>query len=402
MSKKKVVLAYSGGLDTSVAIKWLGDQGYDVYAVCLDVGEGKDLQFVKEKALTVGAVQSYTVDATKEYAEDFVLTALQAHAMYEGKYPLVSALSRPLISKKLVEIANQVGADAVAHGCTGKGNDQVRFEVSIQALNPNLEVIAPVREWGWSRDEEIEYAKTHNIPIPVNLDNPYSVDQNLWGRSCECGVLEDPWATPPEGAYELTVALENTPDVPDYVEIGFEQGVPKTINGQFFELDHLILELNSLAGKHGVGRIDHVENRLVGIKSREVYECPGATTLLKAHKELEDLTLTKEVAHYKPVIEKKVTEMIYDGLWFSPLMPALQAFLKETQKTVTGTVRVKLFKGHAIVEGRKSEFSLYDEKLATYSSDDEFDHGAAVGFIKLWGLPTKVHSMVAKKGVNQL
>ncbi|MCT8137378.1 argininosuccinate synthase [Anaerobacillus sp. CMMVII] len=402
MSKKKVVLAYSGGLDTSVAIKWLGDQGYDVIAVCLDVGEGKDLQFVKEKALTVGAIQSYTVDATKEYAEEFVLTALQSHAMYEGKYPLVSALSRPLISKKLVEIANQVGADAVAHGCTGKGNDQVRFEVSIQALNPNLEVLAPVREWGWSRDEEIEYAKTHNIPIPVNLDNPYSVDQNLWGRSCECGVLEDPWATPPEGAYELTVALEHTPNEPEYVEIGFQQGIPKTLNGKVFNLDSLILELNSIAGKHGVGRIDHVENRLVGIKSREVYECPGAMTLLKAHKELEDLTLTKEVAHYKPVIEKKITEMIYDGLWFSPLMPALQAFLKETQKTVTGTVRVKLFKGHAIVEGRKSEFSLYDEKLATYSTEDEFDHSAAVGFIKLWGLPTKVHSMVAKKGVNQL
>jgi argininosuccinate synthase len=402
MDKKKVVLAYSGGLDTSVAIKWLGDQGYDVIAVCLDVGEGKDLHFIKEKALTVGAIQSYTVDATKEYAEEFVLTALQAHAMYEGKYPLVSALSRPLISKKLVEIANQVGADAVAHGCTGKGNDQVRFEVSIQALNPNLEVLAPVREWGWSRDEEIAYAVEHNIPIPVNLDNPYSVDQNLWGRSCECGVLEDPWATPPEGAYELTVALENTPDVPEYVEIGFCKGVPTTLNGDLYELDNLILELNSIAGKHGVGRIDHVENRLVGIKSREVYECPGATTLLKAHKELEDLTLTKEVAHFKPVIEKKITEMIYDGLWFSPLMPALQAFLKDTQKTVTGTVRVKLFKGHAIVEGRKSEYSLYDEKLATYSSDDEFDHSAAVGFIKLWGLPTKVHSMVSKKGVNQL
>ncbi|OIJ18252.1 argininosuccinate synthase [Anaerobacillus alkalidiazotrophicus] len=402
MSKPKVVLAYSGGLDTSVAIKWIGDQGYDVIAVCLDVGEGKDLDFIKEKALKVGAIQSYTVDAKKEFAEDFVLPALQAHTMYEDKYPLVSALSRPLISKKLVEIANQVGASAVAHGCTGKGNDQVRFEVSIQSLNPDLEVLAPVREWGWSRDEEIEYAKQHNIPIPVNLDNPYSVDQNLWGRANECGILEDPWATPPEGAYELTAPLEETPDEPEIIEIGFEQGVPKTINDKAFELDQLILELNIIAGKHGVGRIDHVENRLVGIKSREVYECPGAMTLLKAHKELEDLTLTKDVAHFKPVVSKKLTEMIYDGLWFSPLMPALQAFLKETQKTVTGTVRVKLFKGHAIVEGRKSEFSLYDEKLATYSTDDEFDHSAAVGFIKLWGLPTKVSSMVTKKGVNQL
>lgn len=400
MSKKKVVLAYSGGLDTSVAIKWLGDQGYDVVAVGLDVGEGKDLDFIKEKALKVGASQSYTIDAKKEFAEEFVLPALQAHAMYENKYPLVSALSRPLISKKLVEIAEQVGATAVAHGCTGKGNDQVRFEVSIQALNPNLEVLAPVREWGWSRDEEIEYAKKNNIPIPVDLDNPYSVDANLWGRANECGILEDPWATPPEGAYEMTVALEDTPDVPETIEIGFHQGVPVTINGTSYELHELILNLNKIAGKHGVGRIDHVENRLVGIKSREVYECPGAMTLLRAHKELEDLTLTKEVAHFKPVISMKLTELIYNGLWFSPLQPALQAFLKETQKSVTGVVRVKLFKGHAIVEGRKSEYSLYDEKLATYTTEDEFDHNAAVGFIKLWGLPTKVHAEVNKKGVK--
>ncbi|WP_432199308.1 argininosuccinate synthase [Anoxybacillus gonensis] len=401
MAKPKVVLAYSGGLDTSVAIKWLQEQGYDVVACCLDVGEGKDLEFVKEKALKVGAVKSYMIDAKEEFANEYALIALQAHALYEGKYPLISALSRPLISKKLVEIAESEGAVAVAHGCTGKGNDQVRFEVSIQALNPNLKVIAPVREWKWSREEEIEYAKQHHIPIPIDLDSPFSIDQNLWGRSNECGILEDPWAAPPEEAYELTTALEHTPNEPDVIEIGFEQGVPKTINGKAYSLAELILQLNALAGKHGVGRIDHVENRLVGIKSREVYECPGAMTLIKAHKELEDLTLVKEVAHFKPIIEQKIAEVIYNGLWFSPLKDALVAFLKETQKNVTGVVRVKLFKGHAIVEGRKSPFSLYDEKLATYTAEDEFDHQAAVGFISLFGLPTKVYSIVnGEKKVN--
>ncbi len=397
MSNPKVVLAYSGGLDTSVAINWIKDQGYDVVACCLDVGEGKDLDFIKSKALTVGAVESYVIDAKEEFAKDYALISLQAHTLYEGKYPLVSALSRPLISKKLVEVAEEVGAVAIAHGCTGKGNDQVRFEVSIQALNPNLKVLAPVREWGWSREEEIEYAKEKNIPIPINLDSPFSIDQNLWGRANECGILEDPWAAPPKDAYDLTVELEDTPNTPEIIEIGFEQGVPVSLDGKLYpELSQLILDLNTLAGKHGIGRIDHVENRLVGIKSREVYECPAAMTLITAHKELEDLTLVKEVAHFKPVIEKKLTELIYEGLWFSPLNQALTAFLKETQKYVTGTVRVKLFKGHAIVEGRKSEYSLYDEKLATYTSDDEFDHNAAVGFIQLWGLPTKVQSIVQK------
>ncbi|PWA11134.1 argininosuccinate synthase [Pueribacillus theae] len=401
MANPKVVLAYSGGLDTSVAIKWLQDKGYDVIALGLDVGEGKDLDFVKEKALKVGAIQSYSINAKKEFAEEYALPVLQAHALYEQKYPLVSALSRPLIAKKLVEIAEQFGAEAVAHGCTGKGNDQVRFEVSIKALNPNLKVLAPVRDWKWSREEEIEYAKANGIPIPIDLDSPYSIDQNLWGRSNECGVLEDPWVTPPEDAYDLTVSIEDAPDTPDIVEIEFEHGVPVSINGIKYELDELILELNALAGKHGVGRIDHVENRLVGIKSREVYECPGAMTLIKAHKELEDLTQPREVAHFKPVIEQKMTELIYNGLWFSPLQKALLAFLKETQKSVTGAVRVKLFKGHAIVEGRKSEYSLYDEKLATYTKEDEFDHDAAVGFVELFGLPTKVHSMVnSKKAVK--
>lgn len=394
---KKVVLAYSGGLDTSVAITWLKDEGYDVVAVCLDVGEGKDLAFVKNKALEVGAIESYMIDAREEFANEYALISLQAHTWYENKYPLVSALSRPLISKKLVEIAEQTGATAVAHGCTGKGNDQVRFEVSIKALNPSLEVIAPVREWSWSREEEIAYAKEKNIPIPINLDSPFSIDQNLWGRANECGILEDPWAAPPEDAYDLTVSLENAPDTADVIKIEFLKGVPISIDGVTYPLHELILILNELAGKHGVGRIDHVENRLVGIKSREVYEIPGAHTLLLAHKELEDITLVKELAHFKPVMEKKLTELIYEGLWFSPLRTALEAFLKETQQYVNGTVRVKLFKGHAIVEGRKSPNSLYNEKLATYTKDDEFNHASAVGFIELWGLPTKVHAMVNKE-----
>lgn len=396
MLNQKVVLAYSGGLDTSVAVQWLKEKGYEVIACCLDVGEGKDLDFVQSKALKVGASKSYVIDAKQEFADEFALLALQSHALYEGKYPLVSALSRPLIAKKLVEIAEQENATAVAHGCTGKGNDQVRFEVSIAALNPSLEVLAPVRDWKWSREEEIEYAKEKGIPVPINLDSPYSIDQNLWGRSNECGVLEDPWAAPPEDAYDLTVSIEEAPDTADTVEITFDKGVPVALDSVPYPLHELIAKLNVLGGKHGVGRIDHVENRLIGIKSREVYECPAAITLLKAHKELEDLTLVKELAHYKPVIEKKMTELIYEGLWFSPLNKALKAFLDESQQFVNGTVRVKLFKGHAIVEGRMSPNSLYDANLATYTKADQFDHDAAVGFIKLWGLPTKVSSMVNK------
>ncbi|HAB7255096.1 TPA_asm: argininosuccinate synthase [Listeria monocytogenes] len=397
MAKEKIVLAYSGGLDTSVAIQWLVESGYEVIACCLDVGEGKNLDFIKEKAITVGASESYTIDAKEEFAEDFALIALQAHAYYEGKYPLISALSRPLISKKLVEVARQEGASAIAHGCTGKGNDQVRFEVAIHALAPDLKVVSPVRDWKWSREEEINYAKEHDIPVPIDLDNPFSIDQNLWGRSNECGVLENPWTTPPEAAYDLTVSLEDAPDTADIVEITFDAGIPISLNGENMSLANLILTLNEIAGKHGVGRIDHIENRLVGIKSREVYECPAAVTLITAHKELEDLTFVREVAHFKPIIEQKISETIYNGLWFSPLTEALVAFLKSTQKFVNGTIRVKLFKGHAIVEGRKSPNSLYDENLATYTSSDTFDQDAAVGFIKLWGLPTKVSAEVNSK-----
>lgn len=398
--KEKIILAYSGGLDTSVAIKWLTDEGYDVIACCLDIGEGKDTAFIKETALQVGASASYAIDAKEEFAQEFALVALQGHTFYEQSYPLVSALSRPLIAKKLVELARTTGATTIAHGCTGKGNDQVRFEVAINALAPDLKIIAPVRQWQWSREEEIAYAKENGIPIPANLDNPYSIDQNLWGRACECGILEDPWATPPAGAYELTTALEYTPDQPDVIELTFEQGIPIALNKEKMSLSQLILTLNQLAGKHGIGRIDHVENRLVGIKSREVYECPGAVTLMQAHKELEDLTFVRELAHFKPLIEQQLGQMIYDGLWFNPLTEALLQFLKSTQIYVNGTVRVKLFKGNIIVEGRKSSNSLYSEELATYTSADTFDQQAAIGFIKLWGLPSKVHAEVQSQQEN--
>ena len=393
MVKEKVILAYSGGLDTSVAITWL-KKDYDVIAVCMDVGEGKDLSFIHEKALKVGAIESHVIDVKDEFAEDYVLVALQGHTFYEQKYPLVSALSRPLISKKLVEIAHQTGATTIAHGCTGKGNDQVRFELAIASLDPSLKVVAPVREWKWSREEEITYAKENNVPIPADLDSPYSVDQNLWGRANECGVLENPWNQAPEDAYDLTVAPEAAPDTPLYVEIDFEAGIPVALDGKKMKLADLILELNDLAGAHGVGRIDHVENRLVGIKSREIYECPGAITLLAAHKEIEDLTLVRELAHFKPIIENELSNLIYNGLWFNPATESLIAYLKQTQAVVNGTAKVKLYKGSATVVARKSTNSLYDESLATYTSADTFDQDAAVGFIKLWGLPSKVHAEV--------
>ncbi|MBZ2147757.1 argininosuccinate synthase [Streptococcus gordonii] len=393
MVKEKVILAYSGGLDTSVAITWL-NKDYDVIAVCMDVGEGNDLDFIHDKALKVGAIESHVIDVKDEFAEDYVLVALQGHTFYEQKYPLVSALSRPLISKKLVEIAHKTGATTIAHGCTGKGNDQVRFEVAIASLDPKLKVIAPVREWKWSREEEINYAKANGVPIPADLDSPYSVDQNLWGRANECGVLENPWNEAPEDAYDLTVAPEAAPDSPAYVNIDFEAGVPVALDGKKMKLADLILELNDLAGQHGVGRIDHVENRLVGIKSREIYECPGAVTLLAAHKEIEDLTLVRELAHFKPIIENELSNLIYNGLWFNPATEALIAYLKSTQQVVNGTAKVKLYKGSVTVVARKSDNSLYDESLATYTSADTFDQDAAIGFIKLWGLPSKVHAEV--------
>jgi argininosuccinate synthase len=391
----KIVLAYSGGLDTSVAIKWLQEKyHYDVVACVLDVGEGKDLSFVQEKALKIGAVQSHIIDVQEEFARDYIAPVLQANALYEGEYPLVSALSRPLIAKKLVEIAHREKAVAVAHGCTGKGNDQVRFDVSIMALDPQLKVVAPVRDDPMSREEAIRYAEKNHIPLPIKLDNPFSIDQNLWGRSCECGVLEDPWAAPPEAAYDWTNSIADAPNQADEITINFNQGIPVAINGQSMPLHQLIISLNEMAAKQGIGRIDHVENRLVGIKSREVYEAPAAMTLIRAHRALEALTLTRDMAQFKPFIEKKFTEIVYEGLWFSPLRIALQSFLSESQKYVSGDVRVKLFKGNIIVVGRKSQHSLYQHDLATYNQDDAFDHSAAVGFIKIYGLPLAVNNKV--------
>ncbi|MFC4735775.1 argininosuccinate synthase [Bacillus daqingensis] len=398
MSKGKVVLAYSGGLDTSVCIKYLQEEyGYEVIALGLEIGEGKDLEALKEKALKVGAEKAVIIDAKELLAEEYLLPALQSNTLYEGKYPLSSALSRPLISKLLVEVAEEEGAVAVAHGCTGKGNDQVRFEVSIQALNPDLEVIAPVREWGMNREEEIEYAKKKGIDVPVNVEKPYSIDANIWGRACEAGVLEDTWAEAPEEAFDWTASIADAPDEPEYVELAFEGGKPVSINGEKKSFVSIIQELNVICGKHGVGRIDHIENRLVGIKAREVYENPGALALINAHKELEFLTLTKEVTQFKTTIEQKFTQLIYDGLWYSPLKDALYGFISETQAQVNGKVKLKLWKGTHTVVARHSENSLYNEGLATYSKGDAFDHHAALGFIKLWGLSTKTYSQVNQK-----
>ncbi len=399
--KDKILLAYSGGLDTSVAIHWLKEKyDCDVVAVTIDVGQAEDLKDIMRRAKAIGAAKSWVIDVKKEFVENYVLPALKANALYEGNYPLSTAIARPLMVSKLVEMAKRVGATSIAHGCTGKGNDQVRFEVSIMALAPDLKIIAPTRDWGMSREDEIEYAKLHRIPIPVTIDKPYSIDESIWGRAIECGVLEDAWVEPPEDIFEWTKGHGNSPDKPEYVEIGFEQGKPTSVNGEPMELLDIIYKLNELAGNHGVGRIDHIENRLVGIKSREVYEAPAALTLIKAHQDLESMVMTKDLLHYKKVVEQHYSDIVYNGLWFSPLKEALDAFVDKTQELVTGSVKLKLFKGSAVVVGRESPYSLYNTALSTYAQGDSFDHSAAKGFIYVWGLPLKVGTMVKANGSN--
>jgi len=392
--REKLVLAYSGGLDTSVAIRWLKDKGYDVVALTIDLGEKKDLTAIQQRALRVGAVAAYVVDGKVPFIRDFVWPALQAGAVYEKEYPLATALGRPLIAAMMVEIARREGAQGIAHGCTGKGNDQVRFDVTTAALAPDLKVVAPVREWGMNRDDEIEYAREHDIEVPATVDSPYSTDENLWGRSIEAGILEDPWAEPPADVYEWTVEPDRAPADATYVEIGFKEGIPITLDGRPVPAVEMVERLNKLGGESGVGRIDHLENRLIGIKSREIYEAPAAVLLLQAHQALEDITLTKDVARFKDLVSQQWAQMVYDGLWFSPLREALYAFVAHTQRHVSGDVRLKLYRGHSMVVGRKAPEQLYRMELATYGRGDQFDQGAAAGFIKLWGLSVRTAAEV--------
>jgi argininosuccinate synthase len=384
---KRIVLAYSGGLETSVAIPWLAEKyGAEIITVTMDLGQGKELDDVRDRAQASGALRAHVLDLREEFAMEFILPALQAGAVYEGRYPLATALGRPLIAKLMVDAAREHKAVAVAHGCTGKGNDQVRFDITFQTLAPDLKIIAPVREWKMSRDEEIAFAAQHGIAVEATKESPYSIDLNLWGRSCEAGVLEDPWDEPPADAYAWTVDPAKAPNEPAYVTIDFEHGKPVSLDGQQLDGVPLIDRLNQLGGQHGVGRIDHVENRLVGIKSRELYEAPAAVILHEAHRELESLCLSKQVQRFKTLVSQEYADIIYNGLWFSAFHQDLFAFVASSQRFVAGQVRVKLFKGKTVVVGRKSEHSLYSKKLATYESGDSFDHDAARGFIRLFGL----------------
>jgi len=395
----KVVLAYSGGLDTSVAVRWLKEKyNLDVIALTIDVGNERDFSAIQQKARKVGAVKAMVIDAKELFVKYFIFPALQANALYEGQYPMATALSRPLMAKLLVDVAREEGASAVAHGCTGKGNDQVRFDVGVSALAPDLKIVAPAREWGMTREETIAYAQKYDIPIPITVASPYSVDENLWGKSIECGALEDPWAEPPEDAFTWTKSLDQAPNKPQYLEIGFDRGIPVTIDGQECDGVSLIQQLNELAGRHGVGRIDHIENRLVGIKSREIYEAPAATVLLQAHQALEAMTLSKDQLRFKQKVAVEYADLIYNGLWFSSLNRDLSSYISSSQSYVTGTVRLKLFKGNSSIVGRKSPRSLYNLGLATYDKGDQFDHSAAEGFIRLWGLPVRTQAQVQLLG----
>ena len=400
MSKKRIVVAYSGGLDTSVMVQWLIEtQDAEVITATGDLGQGRGLQGVQQKAYLTGAVKAHVKDMKDEFVRDYVFPALKAGAVYEKAYPMATSLGRPLLAKYLVEVAREEGATIVAHGCTGKGNDQVRFEVSVAALAPDLKVIAPLREWEFrSREEEIAYARKRGIPVSATVSNPYSIDENLWGTAVECGVLEDPNVEPPEDAYQRTTAIGQTPDEPELIEIDFVKGVPVALAGRETDPVDLIATLDRVGGAHGVGRIDLVENRLVGIKSREIYEAPAATILHFAHTELERLTLDRSVFHLKSQLAAEYANLVYNGLWFSPLRSALDAFVDETQKPVTGRVRIKLLKGNVIIAGRTSVHSLYNARLATYTSEDTFDHKASEGFIKIYGLPVKTFRQAQNRG----
>lgn len=391
---ERVVLAYSGGVDTTVCIPYLKNElgVKEVITLAADLGQGEDLEPIRQKALKAGASESLVVDAKEALVKHYAVPSIKANALYENRYPLSTALARPLIAKLLVDAAHQCSADAVAHGCTGKGNDQVRFDVAIGALNPDLTVLAPAREWGMSREAAIAYGEKFGLTFPVKKSSPYSIDYNLLGRSIEAGPLEDPWTEPLEEIYAMTAAIADTPDEPEYVEIGFNTGEPTTLNGQELPMTALVKELNEIAGKHGFGRIDMVENRLVGIKSREIYEAPALLLLIAAHRDLESLTLTADVTQYKREVEETYSRLVYNGLWYSPLKSALDAFVNYTQEYVSGTVRIKLHKGNAAIAGRQSESALYSEALATYGADDSFDHRAAEGFIYVWGLPTRIWS----------
>ncbi|MGF1579179.1 MAG: argininosuccinate synthase [Gemmataceae bacterium] len=395
MARDKVVLAYSGGLDTSVMVPWIQEQyDLDVIAFTVDLGQAEDLERIRQKALKTGAVDAITVDARNLFVDGFVFPSLMAGAMYEWKYPLATALGRPLIAKLMVDVAKDHNAVAVAHGCTGKGNDQVRFDVTFQTLAPGLKIIAPVREWKMSRTEELEYAAKHGIEVEATKKSPYSIDLNIWGRSCEAGVLEDPWDEPPEDAYAWTVNPIEAPNEPEYIEVEWERGIPIALNGEKTDGVPLIDHLNNLGGKHGVGRIDHVENRLVGIKSREVYEAPAGIILHAAHRELESLCLTKPALRFKTIIAQEYSDLVYNGLWFSSFHQDLFAFVQSNQRYVSGQTRIKLYKGQATVVGRKSESSLYSKGLATYETGDQFDHDAAKGFIRLFGLSQQTQAQI--------